>query len=292
MIKFSIIIPTFSRNKLLNKLLESIILNNSTYEKNKNLFEIIVVDNNKDKKAKYITNKYKDICYIHEKKEGVSFARNSGAKKATGKYLIFLDDDEYIDKFYLKEVLKFSGTAAIGKTELYYEEEKPKWIISKLENYFSKINYGKKSFILNKNHWITAGNLILTKEYFHKIGGFNTKIQRVGTTLLGNEDIILKKELELNNINIEYIPNMKVFHFVPKERTKFKWLKKRAYYQGVSDKVFHKLYNINTNKIECKNNFIIKICNFVLLFKKFIPFFLLNSILILKYSKLGYLKEY
>ena len=48
----------------------------------------------------------KRIKIIDKQNEGVSKARNDGIKKATGKYIMFIDSDDYIDKDYIEVMHK------------------------------------------------------------------------------------------------------------------------------------------------------------------------------------------
>ena len=57
--------------------------------------EIIVVDNNSTDQTKYIiTKKYPNIRLIHEKQQGVSYARNRGIKESKNEWIAFLDSDD------------------------------------------------------------------------------------------------------------------------------------------------------------------------------------------------------
>lgn len=290
----SIIIPTFSRNKLLDILLSSI-------TKNKDFFidsmEVIVVDNNPERDAEPIVKEYKkfqNVVYIHEPISGVSYARNKGAKYACGKYLCFIDDDEEITENFLSELsslVKRGGQAYIGKTSLKYEDNvKPSWISSKIENYLSKIDYGSEYREIQENEWITAGNLLVSKELFDSIGGFNYKVQRKGFTLTGNEDIILKREIEKRAVPIFYEPKLDILHFVPKERSTIEWLKERAYYQGVSDYEYDLIFEQFTPSKLTKKKIMIAAFSCALIF----PFYTLtfkNSLLIARESRKGYLEH-
>lgn len=247
----SIIIPTFSRNKLLNKLIQSIITNKYYNES----FEIIVVDNNPNKDF-FEESKKDNIVYLHEEQIGVSYARNKGANIAKGKWLYFLDDDELIQEKTLLSAINIcllnENYIYTGKTILYYEEKRELYINDLLENYLSKIDYGEEEKTLNEKEWITAGNLLIKKEDFLKIKGFNTELQRSGDNLMGNEDILLKKACEDINLKTKYIPGLNVFHFVPKERMEKEWFLKRAFSQGASNFLFNKMFNKNTTYVLLK----------------------------------------
>jgi glycosyltransferase involved in cell wall biosynthesis len=82
--------------KYLNKCLDTII--NQTY---RNLEIILVDDGSPDCCGKICDDyKFKDerVVVVHKENEGVSEARNSGLDIAKGKYIMFVDSDDYIDE--------------------------------------------------------------------------------------------------------------------------------------------------------------------------------------------------
>jgi len=91
----SIIIPVYNVERYLHQCIDSVI--NQTY---KNL-EIILVDDGSSDSCPAICDNYaqKDgrIIVIHKKNEGQSIARNKALKTATGKYIMFVDSDDWID---------------------------------------------------------------------------------------------------------------------------------------------------------------------------------------------------
>ena len=94
--KLSIIIPVYNVEQYLQRCLNSVL--NSSFQD----FELIIInDGSKDKSEKIIlefVDKYKDkIVYILKENEGVSVARNVGIEKAIGKYITFIDSDDYIE---------------------------------------------------------------------------------------------------------------------------------------------------------------------------------------------------
>lgn len=92
----TIIVPVYNVEKYLTKCVNSIL--EQTY---KNL-EIILVDDGSPDKCPQICDEYakKDnrIKVIHKNNGGLSDARNKGLDMATGKYISFVDSDDYIDK--------------------------------------------------------------------------------------------------------------------------------------------------------------------------------------------------
>ena len=92
--KISVIIPVYNVEKYLRECLDSIV--NQTFKD----IEIICVDDGSTDKSLEILREYeqkdKRIIVISQPNKGVSTARNIGMQQATGKYMMFVDSDDYI----------------------------------------------------------------------------------------------------------------------------------------------------------------------------------------------------
>ena len=92
---FSIVIPVHNSEKYLFQCIQSILS-----QKYSNVEIIIVDDCSTDKSLAIIRSfvkKYNNIKIIcNNKNEGVSVCRNKGLSKAVGKYIFFLDSDDYL----------------------------------------------------------------------------------------------------------------------------------------------------------------------------------------------------
>lgn len=99
----SVIIPVYNVEQYLPQCVESVI--NQTYT---NLQIILVNDGSTDKSGE-ICDKFAEIdnriCVIHKENGGLSSARNAGLNIAKGKYVIFLDSDDYWCDCYCLEKL-------------------------------------------------------------------------------------------------------------------------------------------------------------------------------------------
>jgi glycosyltransferase involved in cell wall biosynthesis len=88
--KISVIIPTYNRETYLEEAILSVV--HQTYKN----FEILVIDDgSKINYAEAICNKYENCFYLYKKNGGLSSARNFGVKNSKGRYIAFLDDDDY-----------------------------------------------------------------------------------------------------------------------------------------------------------------------------------------------------
>lgn len=107
----SVIVPVYKVENVLHYCIDSIL--NQTYKN----FELILVDDGSPDNSGKICDKYaqKDnrIKVIHKENGGVSSARNCGIDAAKGKYICFVDSDDYPCKNYLFDMVnmctKFDG---------------------------------------------------------------------------------------------------------------------------------------------------------------------------------------
>ena len=104
--KISVIIPVYNTEKYIEKCLES--LAKQTMQD----FEVIIVndgstDNSKKVIKDYMKNSNLDIRYLEKENGGLASARNYGVERALGKYISFLDSDDYLDKDLYKNLEKY-----------------------------------------------------------------------------------------------------------------------------------------------------------------------------------------
>lgn len=93
MIDISIIVPSYNAEKSIDKCITSLI--NQT----KKELEFIIINDGSTDSTEEIIKKYKDkrIKYFKNKNSGIGKTRNFGIEKAKGKYLMFVDSDDYLE---------------------------------------------------------------------------------------------------------------------------------------------------------------------------------------------------
>ena len=114
--KISVIVPIYNVEQYLRKCIDSII--NQTY---KNL-EIILVDDGSTDGSGEICNKYEQqderIRVIHKKNGGAADARNKGLEVITGKFVSFVDSDDWIEyNFYenmIEQAIKYNADIVVS----------------------------------------------------------------------------------------------------------------------------------------------------------------------------------
>lgn len=100
----SVVVAVYNAETSLNRCVDSII--KQTY---KNLEIILVNDGSKDSSL-LLCNKYKEIdsrvAVIDKENGGLTSARKAGFEKSQGKYIAFIDSDDYISRHYIEELYK------------------------------------------------------------------------------------------------------------------------------------------------------------------------------------------
>ena len=100
----SVIVPVYKVEYVVKNCIESIL--NQIFTD----FELILVDDGSPDNSGKICDEYakKDdrVIVIHKENGGVSSARNVGIDRAKGKYICFVDSDDYVSKDYLKTLIE------------------------------------------------------------------------------------------------------------------------------------------------------------------------------------------
>ena len=105
MIKFSIIITCYNREKFISKCIRSA-LNQINISKEE--YEVIVIDDNSHDDSGHIIKDFvPTIKFIKNKKNlGIASSRNVAIRRSKGKYLVMIDSDDYVSNNFL-EIMGF-----------------------------------------------------------------------------------------------------------------------------------------------------------------------------------------
>lgn len=123
----SVIVPTYKRETLLRRSLDSIIFNAPD--------EIIVV-NDDPTELKEINTKQNYKLIQHRENQGLSAARNSGISMAVGDYISFCDDDDE----WMPEYLNTVRPLLDGQREIIIAlDKKYEWLLPRRELFLSEI---------------------------------------------------------------------------------------------------------------------------------------------------------
>jgi len=125
MVKVSIMIPVYNVEKYLEECLESAV--NQTLKE----IEIIAVNDGSTDNSLNILEKYElkydNFKIINQENKGLSAARNTGLRACSGKYVYFLDSDDFIDinamEYCYKEAEKYNLDILTFDAKIFFDDD-------------------------------------------------------------------------------------------------------------------------------------------------------------------------
>ncbi len=168
-IQVSVVIPSFNEADYLQECIDALLAQTVS------IHEIIVVDNNSTddsiKVAKQRYQKHPNIIFLHEPKQGIVFARNTGFNKATGSLLAKIDADTVVDpdwhEHLLHDIVACRADAWSGY--VYGRELNPHftYLTTKLFNFFTFTVNG----LVADGAMLFGSNLAMTRSAWEAISG-------------------------------------------------------------------------------------------------------------------------
>ena len=145
---FSVIIPTYNRANFLPIALQSVI--DQTFDN----WEIILIDDGSTDNTKNVVRSFNDdrIQYFYQRNQERCAARNNGIEKSSGKYICFLDSDDYfiptrLELLY-KEIINLKELFVYIFTGLCFDN---KGIITKHDDYIIQKYSNKYDFFMHSH---------------------------------------------------------------------------------------------------------------------------------------------
>ncbi len=187
------------RLKMTNPLVSIILINyngledleeciNSIFNLNYDNFEIIFVDNNSsDDSVQFVKQYYPNIQIIQlPKNYGFTKGNNIGVSKSKGQYIVLLNVDTYIDKNWLKELVKAAQESrkvgVVGSKIYYYNEKEIINFAGGSSNIYGRtshigMSYKDREFLnkKKKTFYICGASLLIKRKVYNKIGLFDPK---------------------------------------------------------------------------------------------------------------------
>lgn len=196
----SIIVPIYNSQEYLHKCLNSIL--RQSYRN----FELILVDDGSKDDSGKILDDYKSrdsrIIVIHKPNGGVSSARNAGLEVAQGKYILFIDSDDYVEENYVQTML---------------ENENGDWLFSGIIDFAN--NRGETPFVFPNRIF----NLNDEQDYFTFItlGLFNAPFPKLYQASIikhyairFNTEISFAEDREFNLCYMQYVNQIRTLSYI------------------------------------------------------------------------------
>lgn len=198
----SLIIPCYNCEKSISKCINSIKIN---YDWN---IEILLIDDGStddtEDEIRKLCLQRKELKYFKNENHGVSYTRNYGIEKSVGKYIMFIDSDDYVEDMFIDEMITGVQKADICICNYKYINE-----IGAIDNLTNP-----SSDILLENEF---------KEQFWKF--FECELINPPWNKIFRSDIIKKYDIKFNNkldlgedliFNLNYLRYCQSISFIDK----------------------------------------------------------------------------
>ncbi len=178
--KISIIIPAYNEERLLPKTIQCIKESAAVFVNNNCQYEIIVCNNNSTDKTAEIASSL-GATVVFEPVNQIARARNSGAKTASGDWLIFIDADSHPAPELFKSVLNAIESNKIIGGGCLIEMENIPFIAKAVSEFWNLISITMR--------WAAGSFIFCRSDAFKSIGGFNED-------LFASEEIDFSKRIK------------------------------------------------------------------------------------------------
>jgi glycosyltransferase involved in cell wall biosynthesis len=226
----SVCIATYRRSQLLEDLLNSLEDQELTDVLN---IEIIVVDNDAKKSSESIVDNFRkhskhEVKYFCQPKKNISLTRNLAVEKASGEYILFIDDDETASEkwvYHLKKTVdKYNADGAFGPVIAKFNKDTPEWMRS------NDLFYNPVSATGTKAQFTWTSNCIIYAPLIKKMPEpFDPEYG-----ISGGGDPHLFERLEKQGANFVYCREAIVYEYLPQSRTRISYIFKRNLKGGTS----------------------------------------------------------
>jgi glucosyl-dolichyl phosphate glucuronosyltransferase len=200
---------------------------------------IVVVDHNPALLVRVQAELPDVISVQNDEVRGLSGARNSGLRAASGDILVFLDDDAVAAPNWLEELVQGYADSRVvgigGSSQPAWDEQRPSWFPEEF-NWVVGCTYLGLPVTTATVRNLIGCNMSFRREVFDTVGGFRNGIGRIDTKPLGCEEteLCIRASQVWPDRVMLFEPKAKVFHKVPTGRANFGYFFSRCYSEGLA----------------------------------------------------------
>jgi len=247
--RLDVVIPTHNRATLLPRTLDSLLAADPAEGLD---VAVTVVDNRSTDDTRAVIESYMPrfpgrLHYVYESKPGRSHALNAGIAATTGDLVGMLDDDEEVDRGWLRTIgaaFNDPATDFIGGPYLpRWGAARPDWLGP---GYLAAIGWAESGPAVQQfgpgfDAMLMGGNAIIRRSILDRVGRYSVDLGRTpGGRLLSCEDEDMYTRLLEIGARGFYRPDLIINHYVPPERLTKGYFRRWCFWHGVSQGVLHK----------------------------------------------------
>ncbi len=181
---------------------------------------------------------------------GLSAAREKGMEVSRFDYVVFCDDDNWLDKnyisnaFYTMESHTDAGIAA-GQSAGYFEVPKPFWFDSFAQSYVVEKVLPASGYLPPCREYLAGAGMVVRRDLINDMKAVEFKsilTDRIGTNLMSGGDYELCLVAQYLGYRIYYDERLTFVHFMPKDRLTWNYfIRMTSQGQAIPD-LIHDLY--------------------------------------------------
>jgi O-antigen biosynthesis protein len=200
---------------------------------------IVVIDHNPALQDRIAVQCSQATIIANQSLRGLSGARNTGVKHATGDIVAFIDDDAVADPDWLDRLVKHYTNDAVvavgGAVVPMWPNKQPSWFPMEF-GWVVGCSYTGLPEVTSAIRNPIGCNMSFRRNLFHAIGGFSEGIGRAGADAAGCEEteFCIRARQHNSQSIILYDPSARVHHQVTPERTQWSYFRKRCIAEGKS----------------------------------------------------------
>jgi glycosyltransferase involved in cell wall biosynthesis len=237
-----VILPTFNRETLLARALAS--LRRARVPDGLQV-RVLVVDNASTDGTRALIRREAaragsalQYAFVHT--PGKPHALNAGIAATDGELVGLIDDDEEVDAGWFEcihRAFAADGPDFIGGRCLpRWEAPPPTWLGTQYRGVIGWVDPGPAPRPMDESFpgILMGGNAVVRRRLLERAGPYSTSLNRTGSRLLGCEDEDMYHRLLALGARGRYVPELRIYHFVPARRLAKRYFRQWCFWRGVS----------------------------------------------------------
>ncbi|QBJ97632.1 glycosyltransferase family 2 protein [Rhodococcus sp. ABRD24] len=222
----------------------------SVLDQRQAVHELLVVIDHCDELFERASAQYGDNLSVrvleNAEARGLSGARNTGVRAATGAVVAFLDDDAVAAPDWAESLLVHYDDPDVmgvgGYVAPRWPKSRPNWMPPEFDWVVGCSYVGQPLAVAPVRNFIGC-NMSLRRTVFADVGGFDDAVGRVASKPAGCEEteLCIRVRSRHRSARLLHDPAVRVTHRVTEPRTTFRYFVRRCYHEGISKAVVTEL---------------------------------------------------